>query len=150
MRVSDKGIEFIKQWEKLALDAYNDGAGYMTIGFGHRIRDGENFKRIDEEKARDLLMSDVEDVEVALTDCIERDISQEQFDAVCSLGFNIGITAFKRSKLLYKLNTGRPFRECVTEFDKWVFAGSKKMAGLIKRRAAERRLFETGEYDARH
>lgn len=150
MRVSDKGIEFIKQWEKLALDVYNDGAGYQTIGFGHRIREGENLKRIDEEQATELLMSDIEDTEIKLTDCIEREISQEQFDAFASLAFNIGTHAFERSTLLQKLNQGRPFKECAPQFDRWVFAGSKKMAGLVKRRAAERKLFETGEYDARH
>lgn len=150
MRVSEKGIDFIKQWEKLVLEPYNDGAGYMTIGFGHRIRPYEDFKRIDEDKATELLMADIEDSEIKLTDCIEREISQEQFDACVSLAFNIGNHAFERSTLLQKLNHGRPFKEVSPQFDRWVFAGSKKMAGLVKRRAAERKLFETGEYDARH
>lgn len=150
MRVSDKGIDFICQWEKLALEPYNDGAGYMTVGFGHRIRDGESFKRIDEDQARDLLMADIEDVEIKLTDAIERDISQEQADALASLAFNIGAHAFARSTLLQKINAGRPFKECAPQFDRWVFAGSKKMAGLVNRRASERKLFETGAYDARH
>lgn len=150
MRVSDKGIDFIKQWEKLVLEPYNDGAGYMTIGFGHRIRPDEDFKRIDEDRATELLMSDIEDSEIKLTDCIEREISQEQFDACVSLAFNIGNHAFERSTLLQKLNHGRPFKEVSPQFDRWVFAGSKKMAGLVKRRAAERKLFETGEYDSRH
>lgn len=150
MRVSDNGIDFIKQWEKLAMEPYNDGAGYMTIGFGHRIREGEHFKRIDEDQARDLLMSDIEDVEVKLTDCLEREVSQEQYDSLASLCFNIGNHAFERSTLLQKLNQGRPFKECAPQFDRWVFGGGKKMAGLVNRRAAERKLFETGEYDARH
>ena len=150
MRVSENGIDFICQWEKLALEPYNDGAGYMTIGFGHRVREGEHFKRIDEDQAKDLLMSDIEDVEIKLSDCIEREISQEQFDACASLAFNVGTHAFERSTLLQKLNAGRPFKEIGPQFDRWVFAGSKKMAGLVKRRAAERKLFETGEYDARH
>jgi lysozyme len=150
VRVSENGIDFICQWEKLALEPYNDGAGYMTIGFGHRVREGEHFKRIDEDQAKDLLMSDIEDVEIKLSDCIEREISQEQFDACVSLAFNIGNHAFERSTLLQKLNHGRPFKEVSPQFDRWVFAGSKKMAGLVKRRAAERKLFETGEYDARH
>jgi lysozyme len=95
-------------------------------------------------------MADIEDSEIKLTDCIEREISQEQFDACVSLAFNIGNHAFERSTLLQKLNAGRPFKEIGPQFDRWVFAGSKKMAGLIKRRASERKLFETGEYDARH
>ena len=150
MRVSEKGIDFICQWEKLALEPYNDGAGYLSVGFGHRIRDGESFKRIDEDQARDLLMADIEDVEIKLTDAIERDISQEQADALASLAFNIGTHAFERSTLLQKINAGRPFKECAPQFDRWVFAGSKKMAGLVNRRASERKLFETGAYDARH
>jgi lysozyme len=149
MRVSEQGIDFIKEWESLALAPYNDGAGYMTIGYGHRIRADEEFGTITEAQARDLLMADVEHVEIALTDAIEKEISQAQFDACCSLAFNIGNHAFTRSTLIQKLNTGRA-RECGPQFDRWVFAGYKKMAGLVKRRAAERKLFETGEYDARH
>lgn len=149
MRVSDKGIEFIKGWESLAMEPYNDGAGYQTIGFGHRVREGEGFKRIDENQAIDLLMNDIEDIEIKLSDLIERDITQERFDALASLCFNIGVHAFSRSTLLQKILASR-YSECGPQFDKWVFAGSKRMAGLVKRRAAERKLFETGEYDARH
>lgn len=149
MRVSDNGIDFICGWESVALEPYDDGAGYMTIGFGHRIKQGEPYGKITEEQARDLLMTDIEHVEIAVTDMVEREINQAQFDALASLAFNIGTHALGRSTLMAKLNGGK-MRECGPQFDKWVFAGSKKMAGLVKRRAAERKLFETGEYDSEH
>jgi len=144
MRVSEKGIEFISQFEGFSPTVYVCPAGYETVGYGHRIRAGEKFGNLSRSEAKDLLMTDMEDVELRISDMIETEINQEQFDACASLAMNIGPNAFAKSTLLRMLNDGDP--QCSKQFDRFVFSGSKRLPGLVARRAAERVLFDTGNY----
>lgn len=142
MKTSQAGIDLIKQHEGLRLEAYPDpasGAEPWTIGYGHTkgVMPGQ---RITQEQAEQFLRDDLWWAEDAVNGSVTVNITQAQFDALVSLIFNIGATAFKKSTLLRKLNDF-DYEGAADEFLKWVKAAGKEMPGLVNRRKAERALF---------
>lgn len=139
MKLSQRGLDAIKAHEGLRLRAYDDGAGVLTIGYGHTaaVRAGD---QITAEQAEQFLREDVEWAEACVRDAVHVSISQAQFDALTSLVFNIGAGAFRKSTLLQKLNAG-DYSGAAQEFVRWNQAGGRVMPGLTKRRLAERDLF---------
>ena len=144
MRTSDKGKNIIKEFEELRLEAYVCPAGVLTIGYGHTGKDVVPGMIITEAQAEDLLARDLHDAELAVQREVVFGLAPHQFDALVSLIFNIGVGAFKKSTLLKKLNAS-DIVGAANEFNKWVFAGGKKLKGLQRRRDKERLLFLTGE-----
>lgn len=140
MQTSQRGIDLIKQFEGLRLEAYDDGVGIQTIGYGHTKGVTRGMK-ITAAQAIDFLREDLRNAETEIERSVSVDLCQHQFDALASLIFNIGGRAFRDSTLRKKLNAGDQ-KGAAAEFDRWVFAGGKKLTGLIRRRAAERKLFE--------
>lgn len=147
MRISQAGLDLIKRFEGLSLTAYKDVAGVPTIGYGTtRYPDGSMVRLGDkctEAQAEEYLRDDVAGCEEAVNQYIGVPLSQAQFDALVSLVYNIGAGAFSESTLRRKLNAG-DYQGAAVEFDRWVHAGGRKVGGLIKRRRAERELFESG------
>lgn len=141
MRISKKGIQHIKDWEQLRLNAYQDVKGVWTIGYGHTgtARKGMS---ISEPIAEHLLSQDLAWAEDAVNEGVKVDINQNQFDALVSFVFNVGRRAFLDSTLLRKLNN-RNFEDIPFEFSRWVYSGGKKYVGLANRRASEAELFTT-------
>ena len=84
---------------------------------------------------------DLKKFESAVNTAVVVPINQNQFDALVSLTYNIGIKAFKNSTLLKKLNVG-DIRGAAAQFDVWINDGGKVVQGLVNRRAVERKLFE--------
>ena len=80
--------------------------------------------------------------ESAVYENVKVGLNQNQFDALVSLTYNIGIGAFSKSTLLKKLNAG-DYKGTSNQFDVWVNAGGKRLDGLVKRRAKEKALFLT-------
>lgn len=145
MKLSAIGLDAIKQHEGFRADVYDDGAGFLTIGYGHKLTPDEIgvLTTVSFAKASELLRRDVAAAELAVNDAVKVDLAQGEFDALVSLVFNIGAGAFRRSRLLRKLNAGdRAGAE--REFSKWIFAGGRKLAGLVNRRAAEAAMFRQG------
>jgi len=140
MTTSPKGIALIKRFEGLRLKAYLDPVGVATIGYGHTYLVNINDPAITEEEADRLLTEDLKLYEKPVAEMVKVPINQNQFDALVSFAFNLGTAALRGSTLLKKLNSGQP---CAEEFDRWIFAAGKALPGLVRRRAAERRLFET-------
>lgn len=144
MHISEKGLVLIKRYEGLWLKAYQCRAGRWTIGYGHthNIRAGD---LITQEQAEVFLREDIAQVTALLNGQIKVPLTQNQYDALCSLVFNIGRTAFTTSTLLKKLS-GEDYLGAASEFMKWSKAtvNGKKipLPGLIKRRQAEKALFE--------
>ncbi len=140
---SPTGFELIKAFEGFrALAAPLSGGGWV-IGYGHTIsaRKGAKISKAD---AADLLKWDVSRLEEPLCELIYAPLSQNQFDALMSLAFNIGLVNFKNSMVLRRLNEGCPVG-AAAGFDAWRRA---KLAGeviivdaLVRRRAAEKALF---------
>ena len=147
MRTSDVGIALIKKYEGLRLKAYKCPAGVWTIGYGH-TRGVQPGDRITPEQAEEYLREDLKDCEQDVMDLVEVFINQNQFDALVSFVYNVGADidtdhfaeGLGDSTLLIKLNGGDP-EGAAREFPKWVYAGGKKLNGLIARREAERQLF---------
>ncbi|ENI1055666.1 MULTISPECIES: lysozyme [Serratia] len=142
MKTSVKGREFIKGFEQLRLKAYPDpgtGGKPWTIGWGHTkgVKQGD---RITQEQAEQFLSDDLAVFELTVNSAIKRPMTQNQFDAMVSLAFNIGGSAFAGSTLVKKFNAGDA-KGAADEFPKWKNSGGKVMPGLVKRRAAEREVF---------
>jgi lysozyme len=140
MIVSDYAIELVKSFEELSLEAYLCPAGVWTIGYGHThgVKEGD---KIDEQRADYLLKSDMSVFSDYVLNMVTYDISQNQFDALSSLVFNIGPTNFKNSTLLKKLNKGDS-KGASSEFSKWRKGGGVILKGLVQRRKTEKELFD--------
>lgn len=139
-RLNSEGYEIIKQHEGLRLDAYQDVAGYWTIGYGHLIQPDENYQSITIEMATALLIEDVARFEKAVNKNVKVPLTQNMFNALVSFAFNVGVAAFEKSTLLQKLNKG-DYIGANEELKRWVYAGGEVYSGLEKRREQEQRLF---------
>jgi GH24 family phage-related lysozyme (muramidase) len=109
---------------------------------GHKLKPGENWKVITKEFAIELLHKDVAGFESALYSLIKVPLSQNQFDALVSFIFNIGMVAFAKSTMLRLLNEGQ-YDEAADQFLRWIWASNPRrvVSGLLKRRRREQSLF---------
>ncbi|EMP6174925.1 lysozyme [Citrobacter amalonaticus] len=143
MQISSNGIMIIKKFEGFSPTAYPDAGGGWAIGYGHTgTIDGlplTGNMRITEQKAEYLLYQDLVIVQGVIQSNVKIQLSQNQFDALCSLVFNIGSGAFMRSTLLIHLNRYN-IQEAANEFLLWSNVGRKKGL-LLPRRKKERQLF---------
>lgn len=142
MKLSENGIYLIKRFEGFSAEPYICPAGKVTIGYGHIVSDREKYTYpiICESEALDILLDDVCKFESAINRICHIHLNQNQFDALVSLCFNVGISAVKKSKMLAKLNGG-DYVGAANEFDDWIHSDGRVLQGLIKRRAAEKALF---------
>ena len=143
MKISEKGLALIKSFEGCRLEAYPDpgtGGDPWTVGFGHTGGEVVRGLVIDQEQADAYLRDDVAKFEECVTDAVINDATQEQFDAMVCLAFNIGCKAFSGSTLLRLVNAGDP-KAASAQFLRWDKAAGRVMAGLTRRRQAERDLF---------
>ena len=139
LETSESMIAVIKKFEGLRLKAYKCPAGVFTIGYGHTenvFADSE----ISELMADQILRKDLKKFEQTIND-LDLPLLQCEFDALVSFVFNVGIGNFNKSTLK-KLLSQKKFFYAAKEFDKWVFAGGKKLPGLQSRRTKERKIFE--------
>jgi lysozyme len=142
-KISKRGLDLIKKFEGIRLRGYLDPIGLLTIGYGHLVKAGETFKLnsvISEYDAQALLLNDVRWAENAVNGNVNVKLEQHQFDALVSLVFNIGQTNFLRSSCLKYLNRGW-YSSAGRRILPFVFAGGRKLPGLIRRRRAEYNLF---------
>lgn len=144
MKTSQAGIALIKEHEGYRNEVYKDSAGYDTIGYGHLVKSGERFTRITPQEGEALLRDDLVEAEGAVSRLVKTTLTQHEFDALVSFVFNLGGGSLAKSTMLKLLNKGMHYA-AAQEFTKWVFAGGKKLRGLIKRREAEKQLFLTKE-----
>ena len=144
MKLSQKGVDFIKSHEALRLKAYQDSKGVWTIGWGHTkgVKPGDVITR---EQAEQFIRDDFAWVERTLNaDLVAgRDkplVTQNEFDALCSLVFNIGSNAYLESTVRRKIKQGDKMA-AARAFKLWVYSEHKFVQGLANRRADETRLF---------
>ena len=142
MNISSEGIALIKEFEGLSLTAYPDpgtGGEPWTIGYGHTggVKEGDV---ITQDQADEFLRKDIRNFEKCVNTYVNVPITQSQFDALVAFCFNVGCGNFKKSTLLAKLNAEDDVG-AADEFLRWNRAGGKVMAGLTRRREAERALF---------
>jgi len=143
-QVSPQGVDLICGFEGLELKAYDDGVGVCTIGYGTTIYPhGKAVQYGDTctiEQAKNYMQYDLRRFEQAVTAAVNVPLNQNQFDALVSLSYNIGIGAFKNSTLLKLLNAS-DYHAASHQFDVWIKAGGKTVQGLVNRRAVEKTLF---------
>ncbi|NUG50169.1 lysozyme [Acinetobacter lactucae] len=141
---SNAGIDLISSFEGVRLKAYDDGVGVWTIGIGTTIYpNGVKVKKGDTctlEQAKSFFTHDLKRFESSVNSLVKVPLSQNQFDALVSLSYNIGSGAFKNSTLLKKLNA-KDYSGAAEQFLVWNKADGKVMKGLVRRREAERALF---------
>ena len=133
------GLDLIKEFEGLRLKAYLCSANVWTIGYGHTkgVKKGDTCT---EDEADAFLVADVKWVLTAVERTVKVPLTGGQRAAVNSFIFNCGASAFRTSTLLRKLNQG-DYKGAADEFPRWNKAGGKVIKGLVRRRAAERKVF---------
>lgn len=166
MKVSDKALKMLKHHEGVRTKPYRDVVALWTIGVGHLMypeqatlpnrknaKPGytgmcredyqirlEDFRVFSMEEVDGLLKSDLGRFERGVERLITVPLSQNQFDALVSFSFNLGLGTLQRSTLRQKVNRG-DFEGAAEEFLKYTMAGGKVFRGLEIRRNDERALF---------
>lgn len=138
-KISTKGLELIKRFEGLRLNAYRCPADVPTIGYGSTGPNVRMGMTITVQEAEDLLTSDLQRFEQGVS-YLAPDATQDEFDALVSFAFNLGVAALAKSTLLKKHLAGDK-AGAAAEFGRWVNAGGRKLEGLVRRRAAEAALY---------
>lgn len=140
MRTSNEGLNLIKKYECLRLEAYLCPAGVWTIGWGHTkgVQKGD---KITAYMADAYLTSDVMQAESDIKGCVTVPLTQNQFDALVSFTFNVGVGHLRSSTLLKKVNAQAPKEEIMDEFRRWVYADGEVLDGLVARRESEAQLW---------
>lgn len=141
MHISESGLNIIKKFEGFSATAYLCPAGYWTIGYGHLLKNKiKNDLELTEKQAELILFDDVADAEKAVLRYIDIQLAQGQFDALVSFTFNLGAGALQRSTLRRKVNA-KEHSDVPFQLSRWVWAGGRKLPGLIRRRRAESVLY---------
>lgn len=139
MRTSQRGLNLIKSFEGLRLQAYQDAVGVWTIGYG-TTRGVNAGMKISKEQAERMLLNDVQRFEPEVQRLVTAPLNQNQWDALICFTYNLGAPNLESSTLLRKLNAG-DYVAAADQFKRWNKAGGKVLAGLTRRREAERALF---------
>lgn len=143
-KVSRRGLDLLHHFEGFRNEAYLDAVGIWTIGYGNtRWPDGRPVRKGDyvtREEGEELFRAILRTFERGVLDAVEVDLTQHQFDALVAFAYNVGLGAFRSSTLLRLLNSG-DYRGAADQFLRWNKAGGRVLAGLTRRRKAERKLF---------
>lgn len=146
--ISPNGIKLIQSFEGFSSKAYDDGVGVWTIGWGTiRYENGVRVKRGDSitvERALELFMHDLKSFEKAVREAVKVPLTQNQYDALVSFTYNVGIGALQGSTALRKLNVGdyQGAANALLSWNKGRVKGKLvELKGLTRRRNAERDLF---------
>lgn len=141
MKTSAKGIALIKQSEGFRAQAYKCPAGVWTIGYGTTAGVTPGMV-VTEATATEMLTKHVSGIETQLNGLNLR-LRQSQFDALVDFIYNLGFGAFLHSTLLSMIRVNPDSINIPVEFRKWKNSGGKPLAGLITRREAEIRLYQS-------
>ena len=146
MKINNSGLELIKTFEGFSSSPYLDPIGIPTIGFGSIWNDDGSSvvmgqPDLSEAEAEGFLRREVRHIEKSIGRLIQAELTDNMFSALCSFAYNIGTGALQRSTMRMKLNRGW-YEAAADEFPKWRKAGGRVLPGLVRRRIAERALFE--------
>lgn len=137
--INNAGIALIKHYVELHLDAHLGPEGQPAIGYGHSGRDVRLGQHITEGEANRLLAADLAWVEDSVSSCVKVSLNENEFSALVSLVFNIGVRHFASSSLLKRLNKGEIAR--AAEAMTWLDDVNVALPGFAERREAEKTLF---------
>lgn len=156
MKFSENGVNFLKRLENFEWKPYKDRAGHLTIGYGHKVKNGESFTSITEEEGMHLLKQDVEPIVKFINVHLDMLITQNQFDALVMFIFNIGPIPFLSSTVFQDLKN-KKYDEATVPWAKWINITVEEVCektgkmikklvpvdGLINRRKMEIQLFNS-------
>lgn len=141
MKMSKAGVEMLKGFEGLSLKAYEDVGGVWTIGYGSTGLHVFPGLEITERIADKFLYNDLRRFEEGVSEaCQGLQLTQNQFDALVSFAFNVGLASLAKSTLLKKLLAG-DFPGAADQFPRWCKVNGRTVKGLVDRRAKERDRF---------
>jgi lysozyme len=146
MEVNKAGRDLIKQFEGCKLKAYKCPAGLWTISWGLTFYpDGTKVKEgdvITQQQAEDYFNAIVDDFAKGVDVLVKSNVTANNFSAIVSFTYNVGIGNLKNSTLLKKVNANPKDATIPAEFRKWVRANGEVLKGLVRRREAEAKLYE--------
>lgn len=139
--ITQEGIDLIKRFEGFSPTVYFCPAGYPTIGYGHVVKKSEDFSDgVTQGEAEELLRLDAQIAERAVLRLITVPLTDGQFDALVSFTYNLGSGALQRSTLRRVINR-QNHHNVPAQLMRWVWAGGRKLRGLVRRREAEALLY---------
>lgn len=146
MKLDDNGYKLISGFEGISVVPYLCKAKIPTIGYGNTyypsgIKVTMNDKPISLATASWMFRTIADRFAADVDKLIKANINQNQFNAIASLAYNIGIAGLAKSTLLKKVNINPSDPTIANEFAKWNKAGGKVVNGLTKRRAVEAKLY---------
>ena len=136
-----KEAELIKSFEGLELEAYLCPADIWTIGYGHtgNVKEGDSITKAEAEA---LLDKDLRTFRNGVKRLVKVPLNENQFGALVSFAYNLGLGSLQNSTLLKMLNAG-DYTGAADQFLRWNKSGGKVLTGLVRRREAERAVFLT-------
>lgn len=136
-----KEAELIKSFEGLELEAYLCPADIWTIGYGHtgNVKEGDSITKAEAEA---LLDKDLQTFRNGVKRFVKVPLNENQFGALVSFAYNLGLGSLQNSTLLKMLNAG-DYTGAADQFLRWNKSGGKVLTGLVRRREAERAVFLT-------
>lgn len=142
MTHSKTATQLTVSFEGCVLKAYRDNGGVWTIAYGHTrgVKEGDVCTLFQAEKWLD---EDYADAETCVNKLVSVELTQPEFDALVDFVFNVGGSKFAGSTMLKLINQSK-FLSAADEFLKWKFVKGTICAGILRRRIAERELFDSG------
>lgn len=146
MKLNSKGYDLIVKHEGLSLKPYLCPAKIPTIGYGNTYYpNGKRVTLLDEpitkEYALEIFKEIADRFAKAVSKLVVVPLNQNQFNALVSFAYNVGVANFQKSTLLKKVNKNKDDISIELEFNKWVFAKGVKLNGLVKRRKDESNIY---------
>jgi lysozyme len=145
-QIGAKGLSLIKKYEGFKSSPYKCPAGIPTIGYGATYYpNGTKVKLTDkpitQKDADTMLLNMLKHYEQGVDSFTTDEVNQNQFDALVSIGYNIGLQALKASTLIRKVNLDCNDKTIKNEFMRWTKANGKVLEGLLNRRKEEAELY---------
>lgn len=141
--IHPEALRLIRHFEGFALEPYRDAAGFWTVDTGHlmtRDRSAQRPAPVSAERAEDLFRKNAARAARSVLRLIRVPLTDGQFGALASFAFNLGGGALRASTLRRRVNEGA-HQEAAREFGRWVFAGGRRLRGLVRRRRAEAEMY---------
>jgi lysozyme len=143
MKVSGAGVALIKEFEGFPHSGkpYRDMAGVWTIGYGHTHGVSAHSTRLTMQQASDLLQRDLDGHYAPAVNALQLPLNQHQFDALTSFVFNCGTGAISGKMKIGQALRAKDWAAAADALLAWNKANGAPVAGLTRRRRAERAMF---------
>jgi GH24 family phage-related lysozyme (muramidase) len=143
VRLSTKGARLIEEFEGFSASPYRDAVGVWTIGYGSTKGVGPSTPRVTRREAEARLKREVDATYGAAVNALQLPLNQNQFDALVSFVYNVGPGGVGSGTQVGRALRRHDWTGAANALLAWNKAGGRILAGLTRRRKAERALFLT-------